>query len=76
MTTPAAGADYTFRIEVYEREIFRIGRMLRSRFTDRDHLAPERSQDVRLHEFMRDELGTARKIYTHAGTSGLEDLDG
>jgi hypothetical protein len=45
----------------------RLVDLLGSCVRDRDILAPERSMDVRFHEFMADDLGTIERIYARAG---------
>jgi Sulfotransferase family len=45
----------------------RIEQMLSACVRDRDVLPPDRSTDVRFHEFMRDDMGTVERIYDLAG---------
>ena len=45
----------------------RIERMLSACVRDPRHASPDRSTDVRFHEFMRDDMGTVERIYDLAG---------
>jgi hypothetical protein len=47
--------------------IDRVERLLRACVRDREKLAPERSLDVRFHEFMADDVATVARIYRQAG---------
>ena len=55
--TAALGAYWVERTE----------RMLRACVRDRDLVAPDRSMDVRFHEYMKDDMAVVRQIYRLAG---------
>jgi hypothetical protein len=51
----------------------RIEEMLRACVRDRDALPPDRSIDVRFHEFMADDVGMVERIYQLAGQPMTDD---
>jgi hypothetical protein len=52
----------------------RVGDLLGACLRDHDVLPPERSVDVRFHEFMADDVATVERIYAAAGQAFTPDV--